>query len=92
MNKKFFHGQYKVNSYFEGTGPPLPGCRRGGAKILEPLRDKVPPEVFTTRLSTRLPARRRTCAPTARRTRLLREAGYEVRDGKQVGSCAPARR
>ena len=49
------------------------------------MRDKVPPEVFTTPITIRSAATRRTCATTcARRTRLLKEAGFEVKDRKLV--------
>jgi microcin C transport system substrate-binding protein len=50
MNKQFFFGQYKrVNSYFEGTELASSGLPQGEElNILEPLRDQVPPEVFTT--------------------------------------------
>ena len=50
MNKQFFFGQYKrINSYFEGTELACSGLPQGEElEILEPLRDKVPPEVFTT--------------------------------------------
>ena len=49
MNKQFFFGQYKrINSYFEGTELASSGLPQGEElKILEPLRGKVPPEVFT---------------------------------------------
>lgn len=87
MNKQFFHGQYKrINSYFEGTELAASGLPQGEElKILEPLRGKVPPEVFTT--PYRNPA---GGTPENMRTnlregmRLMREAGYEVRDQKQV--------
>src|SRR6476661_9594145 len=50
MNRQFFFGQYKrVNSYFEGTELACSELPQGEElKILEGLRDKVPPEVFTT--------------------------------------------
>ena len=50
MNKQFCFGQYRrINSYFEGTELACSGLPQGEElKILEPLRDKVPPEVFTT--------------------------------------------
>ena len=49
MNKNIFFGQYKrIASYFEGTelaATGLPGPKE--LELLEPMRDKVPPEVFT---------------------------------------------
>ena len=58
MNKQLFFGQYqRIDSYFDGTelawnasktGGSVP-CRKGKElEILETVRDKVPPEVFTT--------------------------------------------
>ncbi len=50
MNKQIFFGQYKrINSYFEGTELASSGLPQGQElAILETVRDKVPPEVFTT--------------------------------------------
>ena len=50
MNKQFFFGYYRrVNSYFEGTELACSGLPQGEElAILEPLREKLPPEVFTT--------------------------------------------
>jgi microcin C transport system substrate-binding protein len=89
MNKQFFHGQYKrITSYFEGTELAASGLPQGEElAILEPLRDKVPPEVFTTAYSNPVcgtPERVR--ANLREGTRLLREAGYGVRDQMQANS------
>ena len=50
MNKQIFFGQYKrIASYFEGTELAATGLPAGRElEILETVRDKVPPEVFTT--------------------------------------------
>ena len=50
MNKQIFFGQYKrIDSYFEGTELAARGLPEGQElEILETVRDKVPPEVFTT--------------------------------------------
>jgi microcin C transport system substrate-binding protein len=87
MNKQFFHGQYKrVNSYFEGTELAASGLPQGEElAILEPLRGKVPPEVFTKAYANPISGTPENVRANLREgTRLLREAGYEVRDGKQV--------
>jgi microcin C transport system substrate-binding protein len=75
-----------VNSYFEGMELASSGLPEGAElAILETVRDKVPPEVFTTRYTNPV-----NDSPEAMRanlreaTRLLREAGYEVRDHKLV--------
>jgi microcin C transport system substrate-binding protein len=87
MNKQFFFGQYRrINSYFEGTELACSGLPEGEElKILEPLRDKVPPEVFTTPYANPVAgAPEKVRANLREGMRLLREAGYEVRDHKQV--------
>jgi microcin C transport system substrate-binding protein len=87
MNKQLFHGQYKrVGSYFEGTELAASGLPQGEElKILESLRDKVPPEVFTKAYANPIAGTAENMRNNLREgTRLLREAGYEVRDGKQV--------
>ena len=51
MNKQIFFGQYKrIASYFEGTELASLGlaAKAQELEILETVRDKVPPEVFTT--------------------------------------------
>jgi microcin C transport system substrate-binding protein len=87
LNKKLFYGQYeRITSYFHGTelaATGLPGPQE--LALLEPLRDKVPPEVFTTTFTNPVGGN-----PTAERTnlrdglRLMRQAGYEIRDQKLV--------
>jgi len=87
MNKQFFFGQYKrINSYFEGTELAASGLPQGEElKILEPLRGKVPPEVFTTPYSNPAGGTAENMRNNLREgMRLMREAGYEVRDHKQV--------
>jgi microcin C transport system substrate-binding protein len=89
MNKQFFHGQYKrIDSYFEGTELASSGLPQGEElKILEPLRDKVPPEVFTTPYANPVAGTSENVRANLREgMRLMREAGYEVRDHKQVNS------
>jgi microcin C transport system substrate-binding protein len=87
MNKQFFHGQYKrINSYFEGTELAASGLPQGEElKILEPLRDKVPPEVFTKPYVNPVGGTAEHMRANLREgMRLMKEAGYEVRDHKQV--------
>ena len=52
INRTLFFGQYKrINSFFYGTELAAEGLPQGKEiAILESLRDKVPPEVFTTPL------------------------------------------
>ena len=87
MNKQFFFGQYRrVNSYFEGTELACSGLPQGEElNILEPLREKVPPEVFTTPYTNPVGGTSENVRANLREgMRLLREAGYEVRDQEQV--------
>jgi microcin C transport system substrate-binding protein len=87
MNKQFFFGQYKrINSYFEGTELACSGLPQGEElKILEPLRAKVPPEVFTTPYASPVAGTPEKVRANLREgMRLMREAGYEVRDHKQA--------
>jgi microcin C transport system substrate-binding protein len=87
MNKQIFFGQYKrIASYFEGTELASSGLPEGQElAILETVRDKVPPEVFTTPYTNPVggsPERMR--ANLREGTRLLREAGYVVKDQRLV--------
>jgi microcin C transport system substrate-binding protein len=89
MNKTLFYGQYRrCDSYFTGTELASSGLPTGKElEILESVRDKIPAEVFTKPFQNPV-----TDSEGARRAnlreaiRLLREAGYEVRDGKLVNA------
>ena len=89
MNKQIFFGQYKrIASYFQGTelaSTGLPEARE--LEILETVRDKVPPEVFTTPYSNPASGNPQAVRGNLREAvRLFKETGYEVRDGKLVSS------
>jgi microcin C transport system substrate-binding protein len=87
MNKQLFFGQYKrINSYFEGTDLACSGLPQGQElQILESLRDKVPAEVFTTPYQNPVGGNPESVRANLRESaRLLKEAGYEVRDRKLV--------
>jgi microcin C transport system substrate-binding protein len=87
MNKQFFHGHYRrISSYFEGMELACSGLPQGQElAILEPLRDKVPPEVFTTAYANPVGGTPEKMRANLREgMRLMREAGYEVRDHKQA--------
>jgi microcin C transport system substrate-binding protein len=83
INKQLFYGAYtRINSYFAGSELACSGVPQGAElAILEPLRDKVPPEVFTTPYSNPAggspQAMRRN---TGEGLRLLREAGWVVNE------------
>ena len=87
MNKQLFYGQYKrINSYFEGTELASSGLPEGQElQILETVRDKVPAEVFTTAYQNPVGGNPEAVRANLRESaRLLKEAGFEVRDRKLV--------
>jgi microcin C transport system substrate-binding protein len=89
MNKQLFFGQYtRIASYFEGTELASRGLPEGEElAILEAVRDKVPPEVFTTPYTNPVggtPERFR--ANLREGVRLLKDAGWEVRDRRLVSA------
>ena len=87
MNKQIFFGQYKrISSYFDGTELASSGLPEGQElEILEKVRDQVPPEVFTTPYVNPIGGSPENVRANLREgLRLLKEAGYEVRNQKQV--------
>ena len=87
MNKQLFYGQYKrINSYFEGTELACSGVPQGQElQILEAVRDKVPAEVFTTAYVNPVGGNPENVRNNLRdAAKLLKQAGYEVRDQKLV--------
>ena len=88
-NKTLFYGQYtRTDSYFANselaaTGLPSPE----ELALLEPIKDKVPPEVFTEEYQNPvngMPQEQRVNLREARD--LLQEAGWEVKGGVLVNS------
>ncbi|MBX9847058.1 MAG: extracellular solute-binding protein [Xanthobacteraceae bacterium] len=87
LNQRLFFGQYhRVNSYFEGMELASSGLPQGEElAILETVRDKVPPEVFTATFKNPVNGSTENIRANLREaTRLLREAGYEIRNQKLV--------
>src|SRR6202022_946636 len=87
MNKQLFYSQYKrINSYFEGSELACSGLPQGQElQILETVRDKVPAEVFTTPYQNPVGGNPDSVPTNLRESaRLLKEAGYEIRDHKLV--------
>ncbi len=89
MNKQLFFGQYKrIASYFEGTELAARDLPQGEElKILESVRDKVPAEVFTTVYTNPVGGSSENVRNNLREAlRLMKEAGYEVKDRKLVNA------
>jgi microcin C transport system substrate-binding protein len=87
MNKQLFSDKYKrIASYFEGTELATSGMPEGQElELLETVRDKVPPEVFTKPYVNPVNGTPENVRANLREAlRLLREAGYEVRNQKLV--------
>ena len=90
MNKQLFYGQYqRIKSYFDGTELASSGLPEGQElKILETVRDKVPPEVFTTPYANPVGGNPEAVRGNLREAaRLLKEAGFEVRDKRLVDAA-----
>ena len=89
MNKQIFFGQYKrVGSYFEGLELASSGLPEGKElEILEAVRAKVPPEVFTKPYTNPVNGTPENLRNNLREAlRLLKEAGYELRNQKLVNA------
>jgi microcin C transport system substrate-binding protein len=87
MNRQIFYGQYtRVASYFEGTELASTGLPEGKElELLETVRDKVPPEVFTKPYTNPVGGNPGAVRDNLREAlRLLKEAGYEVRNQQLV--------
>jgi microcin C transport system substrate-binding protein len=89
MNRQFFFGQYRrISSYFQGTEFACSGLPQGQElEILETVRDKVPPELFTTPYTNPVGGNDQAVRGNLRQAvQLLKQAGYEVRDIRLVNA------
>lgn len=89
LNKTVFYSQYeRVGSYFHGLELASSGLPEGKElEILEALRDKVPPSVFTTPYKNPINDTSDAIRTNLREAdRLLREAGWEVKNGRRVNA------
>lgn len=88
MNKQLFYGRYKrIGSYFHGLSDLASSGVPQGQElaILETVRDKVPPELFTMPFTNPVGGTPENVRNNLREaTRLLKEAGYDVKDRKLV--------
>ena len=89
MNKQIFFDQYKrISSYFDGTELASSGLPQGKElEILETVRAEVPPEVFTKPYTNPVGGNPEAVRENLREgMRLMKEAGYEVRERKLTDS------
>ncbi len=90
MNKQLFYGQYKrIDSYFYGTELASSGLPSGQElQILETVRDKLPADVFTQPYTNPVGGNPEAVRANLREgTKLLKEAGFEIRDHKLVDAA-----
>jgi microcin C transport system substrate-binding protein len=88
MNKQIFFGQYtRIASYFEGTELAARGLPQGRElEILETVRGQVPDDVFVAEYKNPVGGSPENVRGNLREgMKLLKEAGYEIKDRKLVG-------
>jgi len=89
MNKQIFFDQYKrIASYFSGTELAATGLPAGRElELLEGVRDGIPSEVFTKPYTNPVNGNPEAVRNNLREAmRLLKQAGYEVRDQQLVNT------
>ncbi|WP_375410002.1 extracellular solute-binding protein [uncultured Methylobacterium sp.] len=89
MNRALFFGLYKrIDSYYFGSelaSSGLPGPEE--LAVLEPFKDKVPASVFTTPYANPVNGSPEAVRANLREAvRLLKEAGYELRNGRMTNA------
>lgn len=87
-NKQLFYGAYKrTHSYFENSEMAATGLpSEAELKLLEPLRDKLPPEVFRQEFKPPVSDGSGIIREQSRRAyQLLTEAGYRIDNDKMIG-------
>jgi microcin C transport system substrate-binding protein len=87
MNRQIFFDQYtRIASYFQGTELACSGVPADRElELLETVRDKVPPEVFTTPYTNPANGNPEAVRNNLREAiRLFKDAGYEIQNQKMV--------
>lgn len=87
-NKQLFYGAYKrTHSYFENSELAATGLPSAAElRLLEPLRDKLPPEVFSQEFKVPRSDGSGIIREQSRRAyQLLTEAGYRIENDKMIG-------
>ncbi len=88
-NRNLFYDQYRrTDSYFENSELASRGMPTGGElEILERFRDQLPPEVFSQPYTVPSTVGETTLRDNLRiGLRLLRDAGYAIKDGVMVNT------
>jgi microcin C transport system substrate-binding protein len=89
MNKQLFFGQYqRISSYFDGTELASSGLPQGEElEILETVRAQVPADLFTRAYANPVGGNPEAVRNNLREAiRLLKDAGYEIRDRRLVNA------
>lgn len=89
MSKNMFFGQYKrINSYFSGSELAASGLPEGKElEILQSVKGEVPEEVFTQEFKNPVSDTPQALRENLRKAvGLLREAGYDQKNGKLVNT------
>ncbi len=87
MNRALFYGLYRrIDSYFYGSELAASGLPEGEERlVLDGVKDKVPARVFTEPYRNPVSDTPEAVRANLREAvRLLREAGYELREGRMV--------
>jgi microcin C transport system substrate-binding protein len=87
MNKNLFYSQYtRTRSFFQNTEYAAQGLPDSAERaVLEPIRDKIPPEVFTAEYQPPVNSGNGDIRNNARKAiALLKEAGWELKQGRMV--------
>jgi microcin C transport system substrate-binding protein len=86
-NKALFYGQYaRTESYFSNSELASSGLPSADElKILEPLKDQIPPEVFTKTYEAPKTDGSGNIRPNLEiALKLLKQAGYAIKDGRMT--------
>lgn len=93
-NKNLFYGAYtRIRSYFSGSELASRGLPEGKElALLEPYRDKLPPEVFTAEYRPPVTDGSGNNRDNLRKAfELLKAAGWEIKDGRLTNSATGER-
>ena len=86
-NEKLFYGQYKrLNSYFTNTGMEATGLPEGRElEILSAYKNQLPEDIFTKAYEPTVNAQINNPRENLKKAvALLKDAGYDFKDGKMV--------